>query len=188
MEIQSIVAGFNFSSSKDLAPHSVSVKGIPYKKGLLLPLVNNDEGIVLGRIELILVRNSCEVFFLTSVYRSLLRIDSGLHCLLNYDPACLDIEYRCTASDALFITLCHVINLSLFCNFSLPFSIFALVIMSIQESVRAVLPTLSSNVIERVAETLVLIGVESSVDLQYEESDHLKEHLLPIQMIKLLHA
>ena len=80
-EIQSAVASNNFNCHNTVASHSVEYKGTRYKQGLFLPLSRNDDGVVFGRIELILVHQDSEVFFITKKFQSLLHVDSGLYGL-----------------------------------------------------------------------------------------------------------
>ena len=62
-----------------VAVHNVPVKGTSYKKGMCVVLEKNDEGLVFGKIELILVCNSC-VYFVTEKCQSDFLFDQGIYC------------------------------------------------------------------------------------------------------------
>lgn len=64
-EIQESVAHFSFQPSDTVVAHEVSVKGTLYKKNMCVILESHDEGLVFGRIKLILIHNSTTVYFVT---------------------------------------------------------------------------------------------------------------------------
>lgn len=97
--IQDAVAKFTFNPENCIASYSVTYKGTEYKRGLFLPVGCDDSGIVFARIEVILVSNSCEVYLVATVYQSLLHVDSGLHCLVDYDSDSESDEVKCFEID-----------------------------------------------------------------------------------------
>jgi hypothetical protein len=100
-EIQNAVSSYQFKSDEVVASDCITIKGTLYKEGLFVCLEEGDDGIVFGRIEVILVKRSCEAYFVTSVYQSLLHVDSGLYGLVDYDPTGANVDFRCTSADSL---------------------------------------------------------------------------------------
>lgn len=95
-DIQGSVACFHFEPGNTLASNEVTVKGTLYKKNLHVILQNNDEGIVFGRIQLILVHNNSSVYFVTLKCQSFCLVDQGVHCLTSQDKG-----YLCINQDSL---------------------------------------------------------------------------------------
>ena len=59
---------------------------------------------------------------------------------------------------------------------------------NIKDSVLNVLPTLSSDAVDKVVETLIETGVETSDDLSLVEDEDLRSTLKPIQIRRLISA
>ena len=52
-----------------------------YKKNMCVILERNDEGLVFGRIKLILIHNATAVYFVTEKCQSIRLVDQGVYCL-----------------------------------------------------------------------------------------------------------
>lgn len=65
-DIQDAISQDLFLSTDTVVSHSTTVKGTTYKKGLYVLLTETEDGLLTGKIVLILVRNNCDVFFVIS--------------------------------------------------------------------------------------------------------------------------
>lgn len=79
--IRESVASLNFQSENTVAAHKVTFKGTTYKKDMFVVTGKHDEGLVFGRIKLILVLNDSVVHFITENYMAVRLVDQGVHCL-----------------------------------------------------------------------------------------------------------
>ncbi len=95
-DIRGSVACLNFQPGNTVASNEVTVKGTLYKKNMHVVLQNNDEGIVFGKIQLILVYDNSNVYFVTKKCQSFCLIDQGVHCLTTQDKG-----YLCINQDSL---------------------------------------------------------------------------------------
>lgn len=87
----------NFTSTNTLDSYHVSVRGIIYKKGQVLPLRENDFGIVFGKILLILVKDK-NVFFVVKTSQHILMSHLGVYAdgvtsdVSDSEIICVDID------------------------------------------------------------------------------------------------
>ena len=96
--IQHAVENFHFKPDNAVATYSVTYKGTTYKKSMLVVVDQNDQGLVFGRILLIVVNLGHEIYFVTEKCQSVHLLEAGVHGLVN------DIEqktYVCIQADKL---------------------------------------------------------------------------------------
>ena len=86
--IQQAVRNLDFNVQDTVTASSVTYKGTTYKRGLLVVLDNNDEGLVFGKIVLILIHGGSTVYFITEIQQSVYLVELGLHCLVGDDLDC----------------------------------------------------------------------------------------------------
>lgn len=79
-KIQESVAHLSFQPSNTVAAHAVSIKGTNYKMNMCVVQGKDDEGLVFGKIKLILIQNN-SVYFITEKLQSVCLVDQGVHCL-----------------------------------------------------------------------------------------------------------
>lgn len=80
-DIKRSVASLDFQLGNTVAASEGTVKGTLYKKNMHVVLKRNEEGIVFGKIQLILVNNSSNAYFVTKKYQTFCLTDQGVHCL-----------------------------------------------------------------------------------------------------------
>uniref|UniRef100_A0A672HZP7 Uncharacterized protein n=1 Tax=Salarias fasciatus TaxID=181472 RepID=A0A672HZP7_SALFA len=81
VKIQESVAPFSFQPSNTFVAHEASVKGTVYKKNMCVVLEKNDEGLVFGRIKLILIDSRTVVYFVAEKFQSVFLVDQGIYGL-----------------------------------------------------------------------------------------------------------
>ena len=86
--IQQAIMDRDFNLQDTITASSVTYKGTTYKRGLLVVLDNNDEGLVFGKIVLILIHGGSTVYFITEIQQSVYLVELGLHCLVSDDLDC----------------------------------------------------------------------------------------------------
>lgn len=69
------------------------MKGTTYTKNLCIVVAKDNDGIVFGRIKLILIHNGSVVYFLTEQCHSVLLVDQGIQRLNDPDPKYLCISH-----------------------------------------------------------------------------------------------
>ncbi|KAF7640992.1 hypothetical protein LDENG_00001030, partial [Lucifuga dentata] len=79
--IKQSVAHLSLLPGDTVSAHEVQVKGTLYKKNMCVVLEQNDEGLVFGKIKLILVTKNTLVYFVTEKCQSVRLVDQGVHCL-----------------------------------------------------------------------------------------------------------
>lgn len=92
-KIQECVAEFCFLPENTVAANEVTVKGTTYTKNLCIVVAKDNDGIVFGRIKLILIHNGSVVYFLTEQCHSVLLVDQGIQRLNDPDPKYLCISH-----------------------------------------------------------------------------------------------
>ena len=81
--IQQAVETCQLECRHTVAASSVVYKGTTYKKGLFVVLEKTEEGLVFGKIQLILVCTGTVVYFITETHQSLYLVELGCHCLIS---------------------------------------------------------------------------------------------------------
>ena len=81
LKITESVKNFNFQPWDTVAVNEVTYKGTKYKYNMLVVIGVNEEGIVFGRIKLVLIYLGSQVYFVTEKHQSNCLIDQGIHCL-----------------------------------------------------------------------------------------------------------
>ena len=82
-DIQQAVEKWHFLPHSTVASYKVTYKGTIYKKGFLVPIDQNEEGIVFGKIVLILVNEGYRVYFVAEKCQSVYFCQMGLTALLS---------------------------------------------------------------------------------------------------------
>lgn len=70
-----------FQPYNTTATHVVRVKGTLYKRNMCVPLHQTEEGLVIGKIELILIHNSSNVYFVVDLHHTECLIDEGVYLI-----------------------------------------------------------------------------------------------------------
>lgn len=145
-------------------------------------LQKNDEGIMFGNIQLIIVHDNSNVYFVTKKSQSFCLVDQGVHCLKAQDQG-----YLCINQDSLLdyyplpeYSLCGlsvIVLSSLLSNFRIMSGLKEV----LKDAVLLVLPSLSPDVTNQLVEKLMDQGVEGLDDLVY-----VKDDILEFQCRKLL--
>lgn len=94
-EIRESVAHFDFHSENTVMAHSVTVKGTCYKKNMVVAIERVDEGVVFGKIKMILIHQESAVHFITERCLSVRLPDQGVYCLESTK------KYLCISQDKL---------------------------------------------------------------------------------------
>lgn len=98
-KIKQSVAHLSVLPSDTVSAHKVQVKGTLYKKNMSVVLEKNDEGLVFGKIKLILITKGTLVYFVTEKCQSVFLVDQGVHCLSNTENT--TAQYFCIAQEEL---------------------------------------------------------------------------------------
>ena len=79
--IKEAVAHYNFVSTNTLISNEVTVKGKQYRKNMLIVTDDDDEGLVTGKIKVVLVHKDSAVYFIAEKYHALRIPDMGVYSL-----------------------------------------------------------------------------------------------------------
>ena len=85
-DIQNVTEHFGFNSDGTTAASKIVFKGTEYKTGLFFALDKNDDGIIFGGIQLILVKDGTEVFFVAEKCQSVPLVELGVHAIMTKNP------------------------------------------------------------------------------------------------------
>ena len=80
--IKSVTEEFQFTPENTVAAYKIVFKGTEYKKGLFVVLDRNDDGLVFGRIELLLAHCGSQIYFVVKKCQSLPLVELGVHSLI----------------------------------------------------------------------------------------------------------
>ena len=77
-----------------MVTHEATVKGTQYRKGTFVLIDRNEEGLIFGQIQLILIHRASAVYFITKKCQSVYLADQGVHCVESVKKAycCVDQE------------------------------------------------------------------------------------------------
>lgn len=80
--IRQAVAHLNtFQPENTVIAHEVTVTGTTYKKNMFIVIDNSEEGLLMGKIKLILIHRDSAVHFVADKYLAVRLPDIGVHCL-----------------------------------------------------------------------------------------------------------
>lgn len=94
--IRESVSSYDFGPNNTLIAHEATVKGTKYKKNMLVVIDESSEGLVIGKIIVLLIHNNSVVYFITEKCKALLLHDVGVY---TYTP--LQGCYCCVKHDDL---------------------------------------------------------------------------------------
>lgn len=95
--IRESVAHHTFEPENTLIAHEVSVKGTKYKKNMFIVIDNGEEGLVMGKIKVILIHRDSAVYFIIEKYLAVRLPHIGVHCLTQSQK-----RYCCVNQENLF--------------------------------------------------------------------------------------
>lgn len=90
-------AAFNFTHNSTVAANEVIYKGTKYKKSMYVVLKQDEEGLHMGEIKLILIHFNDSVYFVVRKQQTVELVDMGIHCLI--DTVQLS-KYNCKARES----------------------------------------------------------------------------------------
>lgn len=155
--IQQSVAQLTLQPGNTVCAYEVQVKGTLYKNNMCVVLEKNDEGLVFGKIKLIIIHNNALVYFVTLKYPSVCLVDQGVHLLSNTEHA--TDQYFC------------IEHRDLLDYYPLPeYSMLGFSVIAMHHSV----------------EKRMKQGVESRDDLKFVKEEDMVELIWPIQCRELL--
>lgn len=79
--IRESVSSFDFGPDNTFIAHEATVKGTKYKKNMLVVINESSEGLVMGKIIVVLIHNGSAVYFVTKKCQALLLHDIGVYGL-----------------------------------------------------------------------------------------------------------
>ena len=121
-DVQLATEMFAFKPESAIAACSITFKGTVYKNGMFLPVKENEDGLVFGKILLIVVDRNKDAYFVTELCQSMYLVALGVHCIVgdNEKHACVCIpaekllDYYCLPqykiNDLSLVPLHHAIH------------------------------------------------------------------------------
>lgn len=188
--IQASTAAFNVIQGSTLAANEVIYKGTKYKKSMYIAIKQDDDGLHMGEIKLILIQCNDSVFFVVSRQKAVELVDKGVLLLTEIDK---ESNYICVKQEDLldyYPLVQYKMN-------DLPVIIFHHSLSDLYKhvDVRGGCPrccvgssTWAARGETPVSPELASIGVESKSDLQFVKEEDLPDHITPIQCRRLLNA
>lgn len=95
-DIKEAVSHRSFESVNTLIGYEVTVKGTKYKKSMLIVIDEDDEGIIVGKLRMVLIHKDAVVYFVVEKYHAIRIPDMGVYCL-----KLMQKSYCCVDQDTL---------------------------------------------------------------------------------------
>lgn len=80
-KITESVSSFDFEPWNTVTANTITVKETKYKNNMFVLIARNEDGLVFGKIKMILLQGESDVYFVTERYQSSPLVDLEIYCL-----------------------------------------------------------------------------------------------------------